>query len=237
MSVPNLDNNTRQSGDQKKPDLIDKVILLTEQLLKLRDLLIEEIPEVQRELAKYGWYMSEGATVNETFQIAIDARKGQIDNVHNALIKFYRKQLPMISHSLITKYPDRAKILREALKAHKLKMFHASTSLFLSQADGICSGDLFKTAKNKKQIRNLLRDKKIPVHLEIFLSAITAEAVIDKPHPKTKNVNDSLNRNAVLHGYDTAYGSEINSLKALSLLCFVGTFLHPDILKKREKST
>ena len=34
-----------------------------------------------------------------------------------------------------------------------------------------------------------------------------------------------LNRHAVLHGYDTNFGTELNSLKAYSLLLFIVDFL------------
>lgn len=61
-------------------------------------------------------------------------------------------------------------------------------------------------------------------YIKAFEKAITEVSAIDTPHSKMSEFPSSLNRHGVLHGLDFDYGTRINSLKALSLLAFVGDF-------------
>lgn len=121
-------------------------------------------------------------------------------------------------------YPDRKSIFREALKAHKLKMYYSSTSLFLSQADGICQGQLFilknEKATLKKRIKALGNSA-----AEDFLNAILSASAIDSPYSEKDKYISTLNRHSEVHGLDVKFGNEMNSLKALSLLTYIGQFL------------
>lgn len=98
-------------------------------------------------------------------------------------------------------------------------MFHSSTILFLSQADGICDSIIFTGSKIKK-----IKDKK-KVH-PIVKIVSESNPLTDHYNPKTKNSNyfSDLNRHGVIHGISSDYGNELNSLKALSLVCFVSDF-------------
>ena len=44
-------------------------------------------------------------------------------------------------------------IIKEAIDCHNEKKYHASTILFLSQADGMCGGYLFKGGNKKKDLK------------------------------------------------------------------------------------
>lgn len=56
--------NTPKQDDEKITALLEKVFNLAELLLKLKDGLLEVTPDVERELANYGWYAFEGITVH-----------------------------------------------------------------------------------------------------------------------------------------------------------------------------
>ena len=100
-------------------------------------------------------------------------------------------------------------------------MYFASTALFLTIADGLCNGYLFKTKQNKLNLKQELSKTHC---LEEFLSLITEVSAIDIAHAKKINFPSTLNRHGVLHGLDFDYGTKTNSLKALSLLAFIGDF-------------
>lgn len=114
---------------------------------------------------------------------------------------------------------ERSEIIKEAFSAHKKKMYYSSTILFLSQADGITESKMFIERKKF--------DKKIDsIKNPDFINVLGEESPLNVDTRKNKNPDffSNLNRHAVMHGLSNNYGSEINSLKALSLLCFVSDY-------------
>lgn len=89
------------------------------------------LPNSLEVLSKHGWYVSDDSTIIETIILSIEATRGNPEKLNTALEKFYQKECASIIFRLKSKFEDRAEILDEALKAHKRKMFYASTCLFL----------------------------------------------------------------------------------------------------------
>jgi len=137
------------------------------------------------------------------------------------MINFFKRNLNKLKSNVITKYPEREYIIREAFKAHGKKMFNSSTILFLSQADGISDAKIFR---GSKVFNNNIDMKNNPSIINI-LSKETALNVDTRKIDKS-NYFTNLNRHAVMHGLEQNYGDEINSLKALSFLCFVSDFFN-----------
>ena len=107
-------------------------------------------------------------------------------------------------------------LISEAFKAHKNKMYYSSTILFLSQVDGIGEGKIFR---GKKALKEYLSKGK---HFDLFDNVLQEETAINVDTRKSKtNYFSDLNRHGVMHGLHFNYGNEKNSLKALSLLCFI----------------
>lgn len=179
-----------------------------------------------KQFAKYGWYISAEIELIDTFELAKKLNKGDIESLDKFLSNHFSKNIKQIIKDKIKRFPERAAILQQARTAHKLKLYYASTILFLTQADGICSGELFKTRNEKKALKKYLQTNGTPGFLTTFLSAITEESAIDVYHPDKKKYKSDLNRHGVMHGFDFDYGTELNSLKALSLLCFVTDFIN-----------
>jgi hypothetical protein len=110
----------------------------------------------------------------------------------------------------------------EAFSAHKKKQYFASTILFLSQADGICEGKVFR---GKKVFNNYIESKKASTLIRSVLGQVSP-IDIDTRNPDRANYFSDLNRHGVMHGLHVDYGTEENSLKALSLLCFISDFVN-----------
>ena len=91
----------------------------------------------------------------------------------------------------------------------------------LSQADGICNGQLFRTKKEKESLKKYLAKTESRSFNNILFQMITNESTIDTGYSKKEINGNSLNRHSVVHGLDVNFGTRINSLKAFSLLSFV----------------
>lgn len=139
--------------------------------------------------------------------------------------KYYSENLERLGDNIRKRQNSRSRIVIEALECHKEEKFHASTILFLSQADGICNGQLFTTKKEKESLKKYLAKTESGSFNNILFEMITNQSAIDTGYSKKNNFEDSLNRHSVVHGLDLHFGTKINSLKALSLLLFVTDFV------------
>lgn len=88
--------------------------------------------------------------------------------------------------------------------------------MFLSLSDGICNGELFKTKNQKQSLKKYLKKFNKNKFISDFYNSVTNENTIDKGYYKLgtdKSILKSiLNRHRIMHGYDKAYGTEINKM-------------------------
>ncbi len=112
-------------------------------------------------------------------------------------------------------------IIADALKAHREGRFHLSIPVLLAQADGVVH-DSFKRQLFSKQTKFNLAGLTDSFPVEDFRAIFMAAFYVDTPLTRnTKELPegfDGLNRHAVLHGTDPGYGTEINGLRAVSIL-------------------
>ena len=169
-------------------------------------------------LADKGWYVSMDMSLGDIFTNAANAMLNKDSNVDITLTKYYKTNRKSFVLKLSNFYPDRADLLSQALYCHNKKQYAASTLLFLSQADGIFEGNLFKISKDKARLKKQLADAQSSHYL---IEVITKIRGIDSFTGNKTNYKSDLNRHECMHGLNTTYGTEMNSLKALSLLCFI----------------
>lgn len=172
--------------------------------------------ENTRLLLNYGWYISGDIEMKQLSEAVELIKFDDVKTAEKILTDFYKHNLKSIELKLILKHPERESIFKEAFKAHKNEMFYGSTILFLSQADGIIDGKIFH---NRKNLDKHLDKNRNPD----FVGYLKDDSPLNVPSITVKKLKyfSKLNRHAVMHGEDTIYGTEINSLKALSLCCFV----------------
>ena len=175
--------------------------------------------ETDRIFAKYGWYIPRFIEVRIVFDLLKLFEEEKSEEANKILIKYFKQNLKEIQVDLIRLHPDRANIIREAFLAHKKKLYFSSTILFLSQADGICDSIIFTESKLKK-----IKNKKESHHIVKVLSESNSLTSYYNPITKNSNFFSDLNRHGVMHGVSNDYGTELNSLKALSLLSCVDDF-------------
>jgi hypothetical protein len=175
-------------------------------------------------LAKHGWYICGSAEMDASLLLEKEFKKGNIGKADKFLIEFYEEEFDKIVDNICRLHPERIKVIREAKKAHRLKMYFCSTILFLSTADGIFEGTLF-TGSRKGKKGNLEKVLRGIDHLTEYGELLINESAIDAGRKTRKLYKSSLNRHEVMHGGDSSYGTKLNSLKALSLLAYICDFL------------
>ncbi|MDT0551721.1 hypothetical protein [Urechidicola vernalis] len=175
--------------------------------------------ETERIFSEYGWYIPPFIEIRIVFELVELFDNKNVLEAENHLINYFKKNLKKIESELIESHPERKDILTEAFKAHRKKLFYSSTILFLSQADGVCDSIIFRGREIGK-IKN--NDENHPI-INILAEK---NSLTDYYNNETKNSNyfSDLNRHGVMHGISNNYGNELNSLKALSLVCCVSDF-------------
>ncbi|RYE50941.1 MAG: hypothetical protein EOP48_18985 [Sphingobacteriales bacterium] len=167
------------------------------------------------------WYISGLMTAKDSIEFGNYAEKNRIYSINRKLTSYYNDNFEEITKQILRKYPQRKQVLREGIKAHKLAMYYASTTLFLSQADGICSGLLFKNTNKKQNLKKVVSKTK---YFDEILNVIIEKSTVDSYHGEIMHSRDNLNRHGIMHGNFVDFGCKRNSLKALSLLSFVSSF-------------
>jgi hypothetical protein len=186
---------------------------------EIRKQIVEAQNKVSYTLSTYGWYISEMIPVTDVFKIHELFKSGKIDEADTLMANHYRKNYEQIIRRIISRHKDRKTLIEEASRAHLNQMYFASTILFISQADGICDGKIF--VRSDKKLSSTEKDH-TP---DIVYETLGKQSAIDEDSRKTvSNYYSELNRHNVMHGLRIDYGTEINSLKALSLLSFVANF-------------
>lgn len=170
-------------------------------------------------LSKYGWYISEMIPLSDLVDIHQLFEVGKIEEADTKMADHYRENYVQIIRRIISRHKDRKSIIEESSQAHKSQMYFASTILFISQADGICDGTIFVRAD--KKLSTIVKEQ-TP---DIVYETLGKQSAIDEDTRITESSYYSeLNRHNVMHGLKFDYGTELNSLKALSLLSFVANF-------------
>ena len=140
-----------------------------------------------------------------------------------AFAQHVRRQLDHIEAALIGTYPLRAHLFQEAFGAHRESKYALSIPVFLTQADGIFHdrfGSLFFSKQSNASVSAFSSEA-----IGHFFKAVLHSLMIDAPlWTDSRSLDDTLeglNRHQVLHGLKTDYNTELNSLKAISLLDYL----------------
>lgn len=164
--------------------------------------------------------------------------------VDDVFMRFYSNEIDELSEELCGYFPSRAGIIRSAVDAHKAGNYNLSIPTFFSQTDGFCYDvhrSIFDGMRNTPV--EVTKDASKRLHIQYDAMHIASQnedfaingfflPILGKTpnialgeRQRHKNGYHGLNRNAVLHGEDTTYGTEINSLKAFSFMVFVAGFI------------
>ena len=177
--------------------------------------------EVSIELAKWGWYPTPYAKVGGNL------RKLQKEGRINAFFfERNRKCLNENEQYCLQNSQDRKAILEAAFRLHHAGEYYGSIPIFLAQAEGVFNEEFKRSIFNNKSRSyekiNEIRNFNEGMFFDAFLSSTFVKNQIgaDKSICSDEQKQRGPNRNGVMHGdiRHVDYGSEINSLKSISLL-------------------
>lgn len=188
---------------------------------------ISKLPERQqkawRSAAVAGWYMN-----GQTGLSAIRYAESDASKLDAFMSEHLIEDWDLIVSEVYDVCPERKDIIFTACKLHKEKNYIASIPLFLSQADGLFEQEFDEFLFSKKGYFESKVKRKIEnadTFLFLLLQIISQE---NQFRAAVKHSSDELkvlapNRAGILHGSSKHldYGTEINSLKAFSLLAFI----------------
>jgi len=180
--------------------------------------------------ATYGWYIDDFSK-NSKININI-CLKHIYDNLPDKLdhyfSDYYKNRISEIRVNLMEKYPNRKEIISEGFEAHDKGCYNSSICLLITQIDGICDDILeAKFFLNKNflpQIKEKLESKEMK-YSDFLLSPIRKKASINSWEKEIDKFPIRLNRHEIIHGLDTNYGNEINSLKVISMISYIDFIL------------
>jgi hypothetical protein len=220
---------------------------------------VNELPAKSKEAmtaaAGKGWFFGWNDSLQNVMELVekLDVtREHEIDEV---LAQYYRDNIQFLTDELVTKHPDRAPVISAAVNAHRTlgsDGYSLSIPVFIAQADGLLTEitkvrSAMMRAKGEqalqasKALRELLAadpesldlvDPLLNLHELDFMKSTYRRRVATQSRGEAFT---ALNRHQVMHGESWDYGTETNSLKAFSLLAFVGTHL-PDVLGQERSN-
>lgn len=208
---------------------------------------VEELPrEIEIllvELMNRGWFIwfPEGSILD--FQNKREALLGKnIILQDEFMIKYISNNQELIKEILIKNYPNRYQQIVDAFQAHSFSLYYSSIPTFLALAEGIGKQHYPKagiyakkpgtpgTPKTAKIIENIdfMEDFEVFFLKPLKISSTLTKS-INNPSDYEK---EQLNRHLIMHGNSDKYGSQMNSLKAISFLYFV----HESLIYLKEQS-
>ena len=182
--------------------------------------------EVSERLSSLGWYVSPHmpyATLEPLMHSMNEDPEGAVAKI----AVYFGSQLDAIEQELVKLRPKRKKLLQDAFEAHRDRKYNLSIPVFLSQADGIWWDQYSQNLFNKRgrdSGHEKLRSSPKSYLFSGFLYPLSITTPLWMSEGERDEPFNELNRHQVLHGKSVDYGTEENSLKAISLLnylCFV----------------
>jgi len=236
--LPHENKNNSKIQDSFFSKLIERLRPILNQIAEGIYNFLQKAPENFYILSKYGWYFDIEEAPRKVIELGELLTNGNVEEVDEYLSKHYTNNLKSIEEKLITNYPYRKKIIIEAFKNHNNKLYFSSITMMLTQIDGICYDKTTKLFfKNNPNLRgkNLYRPdveeelkKQIPEILQVFISSLNRPTAINDNIKNIDKFPIRLNRHEIIHGIDTEFGNELNSLKIISLINYINDLIQND---------
>lgn len=241
---------------QKSIENINKIIVsipnFENPLLKQRDVLnqiglrlkeyAEKTPAYLLLIAQNGWFIELDSELSLPSQIASEIKNDSIENANKLLMEYYSSNLESIIENLIMRHPNRKEILTQILVSYKNGNHSVLIPCVLTQVDGICfdftKKKFFIKEKSNKYLSQIASELEYSLNsfLKLYLSPLQNQTPIMVREEDISKFPCHLNRHQIIHGTSTDYGTEINSLKVISLLKYISDLL-TDLDRKTLSTT
>lgn len=194
----------------------------------------QKTPEYFLLIAQHGWFIDLESELTLPAIVAHRIQEKKVDEAIELLVDYYKTNSGVIFKTLIKRHYNRKEILQNIRKSYEEGNHILLIPALLTQVDGICfdftkKKFFIKEKKNEKYkflpevIAEL--ERSAGNFLKLYLSPLQNQTPIMASEQDIDKFPCKLNRHEVLHGISTDYGTEINSLKVISLLKYVSDLL------------
>ena len=204
-------------------------------------------------MAKRGWFISGYFGNSELMELANLCDTLTEDDLDHHIADMYRSSLTEHTADLLKDYKDRGFAIQPAVDAHLRGEYALSIPVFFAQSDGILHHNTHeklhvfsgseKTHNCAKEIVQGIKDLRLSPNqytrydwMSLYMEMMCMQ-LSEKDWPLAYGKKDrethpyfGLNRHTVMHGISLDYATEGNSLKAFSLLSYIGS-LKDDLIK------
>ncbi|MFL9910451.1 hypothetical protein [Paraburkholderia sp. RL17-337-BIB-A] len=206
--------------------------------------------------AAKGWFFGWNDSLQSVMELVEKLDVTREHTIDEVMAQYYRENLQFLTDELVSRHPDRAPVIKAAVNAHRTvggDGYFLSIPVFIAQADGLLTeitkvrSALMKEGRGQQELQaskalreQLAADQEsldlihplLKLHELDFMKSTDARKLAVQT---TGEAFTALNRHQVMHGESWDYGTEMNSLKAFSLLAFVGTHL-PSVLEHERSN-
>lgn len=209
---------------------------------RLGDNSFYKLPEQMRmalmNLANHGWFLDFKMPVPRIWKLNVVFERGEVSEAEVILIEYFKNRLGEIRDELAAAYPHRTRFLVPAFAAHERGEYALAIPTFLAQANGICkeitSAELFTKRNGRAATSDYIESVEAETFLAAVLHPLTQRLPISTSQSERESRFVGLNRHTIMHGESLDYDSEINSLRAISFLNYVGDVLRRAAERKQR---
>jgi hypothetical protein len=199
------------------------------------------------ELKQNGWCILSQTTYSDYVSLRVNSASGNKTDVDEYMKQLVTHYLDEIEETLCSRFPNRKELIIEAFANHRGKRYASSITLLLTQCDGVCidvfNVPYFSTERNSSppvpRTRTVIEDLGlIPGDFTLaILTPLMNRGQIDATTSEFHLYSDNFHRHSILHGNATNFASEINSLKVISLIAFLGDLAAGTFKQAKEEKT
>ena len=182
-------------------------------------------------IAQHGWFIDLESELDFPSEVANYIQKNETDAAKELLVNYYKTNFDRIFKKLIKRHYNRKEILEEIKSSFLIGNYSVLIPTVLTQVDGICfdftKRKFFLKDKNNNYLPQVTGEleKSSGTFLELCLTPLQNQTPIMAREKDMSNFPCNLNRHEILHGINFDYGTEINSLKVISLLKYISDLL------------
>ena len=184
--------------------------------------------------ANEGWFFDPNMGIDVLRKAGNAFRAGDRETGDAIIAEHFRSRVDEIEIELCQRLPHRAPKFKSSINAHRAEIYDLSVLGFFAQADGVCKelrGGYFFLSDRKTRSRETAAyaDESISNDFDKFIYAALKEQLPLMTQMKHLSEGSNiLNRHEVMHGRSLDYDTELNSLKAMSLLNYVALGMDDD---------
>lgn len=190
------------------------------------------VEDMMAPMVSLGWYPDVEMPFSNLSAV-VDFFKTDPVSAEREYATFLAGELATVQERLTLSCPSRRHLYEDGFVAHQQGLYFSSVPVFLAQAEGLAWERLGAVLYSRKKLRKRMTklENENWSLSEALMWPLLEPTDINKTAGERPMTFSGLNRHRVLHGVDITYGTETNSLKALSHLLFVS-----DVLKHIDDS-